>query len=265
MMWEEQFATLSAVAARQSGLITEAQAGRLGIDKPALLHFAESGLLVELDWAVYQLAWSAMGPRYAYPLAAWLAIMPESFRWERSQSLHEDAVLSHESACGLHGLGSEPSPLVTFTVPEEFEGPRATKMHVAALKPDEVGVVEGIPVTTPARTIVDLAAGWAEHGELRRVLMDAVQKDLVDLRRIHADLAPLAGRQGFPEDGREFVAYFLPDLDPAELSARNQRGYAALAHADRVADLQSAVARLIPEGGDEALSWDIAAEIIGRS
>ncbi|MEU7827680.1 hypothetical protein [Nonomuraea sp. NPDC049129] len=65
MMWEEQFATLSAVAARQSGLITEAQAGRLGIDKPALLHFAESALLVELDWAVYQLAWSATGPRYA--------------------------------------------------------------------------------------------------------------------------------------------------------------------------------------------------------
>ena len=171
-------------------------------------------MLVELDWAVYQLAWSATGPRYAYPMAAWLAIMPGSFRWERSQSLHEDAVLSHESACGLHGLGAEPSPLVTFTVPEEFEGPRATNMHVAALKPDEVSVVEGIPVT--------ISLG---------------------------------------------VATWEPDtdLDPAELSVRNQRGYAALAHPDRVADLQPAVARLIPEGGGEALSWDIAAEIIGRT
>ncbi|HUR05483.1 MAG TPA: hypothetical protein VM347_23275, partial [Nonomuraea sp.] len=176
-MWEEQFATLSAVAARQGGMITEAQAGRLGIDKQALLRFAESALLVELDWAVYQFAWSSTGPRYAYPLAAWLAIMPESFRWERSKSPHEDAVLSHESACGLYGLGPVPSPLVNFTAPEEVEGPRATKIHVAALKPDEVRVVEGIPVTTPARTIVDLVAGWTDHGELRRVLMDAVLKD----------------------------------------------------------------------------------------
>ncbi|MBT2231447.1 hypothetical protein [Nonomuraea sp. NEAU-A123] len=43
------------------------------------------------------------------------------------------------------------------------------------------------------------------------------------------------------------------------------RSYAALAHPDRVADLQPGVARLIPETGDEALSWDIAAEIIGRT
>jgi hypothetical protein len=264
MMWEVEFATLSAVAARQGGLITEAQVARMEIDKQALLRFAECALLYELDWSVYQFAWASLGPRYAYPLAAWLAIMPETFRWERSQSPHEDAVLSHESACRLYGLGVEPSPLVTFTAPQEFEGPRATKIHGASLRPDDVAVVEGVPVTTPRRTIVDVAAGWAEHGELRRVLMDAVLKDLVDLRQIHADLAPLARRHEFPEDGAEFVAYFIPDISPAGLSPRNQRSYAALAHPDRVAQLQPGVARLIPEAGDETLSWDIAAEIIGR-
>ncbi|MBG0816637.1 hypothetical protein [Planomonospora sp. ID82291] len=268
-MWEERFAELSAVGARQGGLITAAQVGRLGVDRSALTRFVDSALLVELDWAVYRFAWSSAGPRYAYPQAAWLALLPELYRWERPRSAVEDAVLSHESACRLHGLGSVPSPLMTFTSPEALDAPRATKIHLGRLAPDDVTVVEGVAVTTPHRTVVDLATDWTDHGDLRRILMDAVLRDLVDLRAIHADLVPLAGRHGFPDGGGEFVAYFLPDLDPAALSPRNRRGHALLTRPERVAAVRPAVARIISEAGaahdpDETLSRDIAAEIIAR-
>ncbi|MBF8193633.1 hypothetical protein ITP53_49755 [Nonomuraea sp. K274] len=263
-MWEEQFSELSAVAARQNGMVTEAQAGRIGVDEPALRHFAESGLLLELDWGVHQLPWGSLGPRYAYPYAAWLALSPGSFRWERPQQGGEDAVLSHESACGLHGLGSVPSPEVVFTAPEALGEPRATKVHVAPLRPEDVTTVEHVPVTTPHRTVVDLVADGTDHGELRRILMDALLKDLVDLRAIHQDLAPLAQRREFPAGGREFVQYFVPDLTPALLSPRNVRAYAALVFPDRVAGLQPDVARLLPVP-DAVLSYEIAAEIVGQT
>ncbi|MFI7536810.1 type IV toxin-antitoxin system AbiEi family antitoxin domain-containing protein [Streptosporangium sp. NPDC049376] len=267
MMWEERFAELSAVAARQNGMVTAAQAARVGVDDRGLAHFAASGLLVELDWSVYQLAWSSTGPRYAYPYAAWLALLPELYRWERPRSADEDAVLSHESACRLLGLGSVASPLMIFTSPETLEAPRAVKIHLARLTPEEVTVVEGIPVTTAHRTVVDLVADWTDHGDLRRVLMDAVLKDLVDLRALHADLAPLAERHEFPGDGARFVEYFIPDLDPAALSPRNRRGHAALVHPERIAAVEPRVAHMLTEAGavpDETLSRDIAAEIISR-
>jgi hypothetical protein len=263
-MWEEQFSELSAVAARQNGMITEAQAGHLGVDQAALARFADAGLLLELDWAVYQLPWSSLGPRYAYPYAAWLALSPERFAWER-RAAGVDAVASHESACGLHGLGSAAGPLMIFTATADLAAPRATKVHVAQLTADDVTVVEGVPVTTPQRTVVDLVADWTDHGELRRILMDAVLKDLVDLRALHGALAPLAELHEFPADGGEFLAYFIPDVAPTTLSPRNMRGYAALAFPDRVADVEPAVARLLGGARDPQLSWEIAAEIVAQT
>ncbi|MGI5268808.1 type IV toxin-antitoxin system AbiEi family antitoxin domain-containing protein [Nonomuraea sp. CA-218870] len=266
-MWEEQFADLSAVAARQSGLITTAQAAGVGVDEAALARFAETGLLTELDWAVHQLPWSRLGPRYAYPYAAWLALAPSSFAWER-RAAGVDAALSHESACRLHGLGSVPGNLMIFTAPVALEEPRATRVHLAPLAPEDVTVVEGVPVTTAQRTIADLLADWTDHGVVRGILLDAVLKDLVDLRSVHEAVAPLAVRHEFPSDGGDFVRYFLPDLAPSQLSPRNLRSWAAMVLPDRVARVQREAARLLAEAGGEAdarTSWELAADIVGRS
>lgn len=276
-MWEERFAELSVAAGRQRGLITSAQANRLSVDDSLLDHFKQAGLLWDLDWTVYQLPGSPLGPRYAYPAAAWLALSPETFRWERPDAPAEDAVLSHESACGVLGIGSISAPLVTFTAPAERETPRAVRIHVARLAPDEVTIREGIPVTTPHRTIIDLVRDWTEHGDLRGVISDAVRRDVVDLWALHESMAPLAAEHEFPV-GAEFLEYFLGGVSLDSLPARNLRAYAGLAAGDKVAEVQRAAHQAIiaarellgsPGKGllgdsDEALSRDIAAEIIGR-
>jgi hypothetical protein len=265
MMWEQQFAEVSAAAARQHGMITQAQLARIGVDERTRTRYVEATLLDEVDWSVYQISAGAIGPRFAFPLAAWLALAPESFRWERPEG-EADAVLSHESAAAAHGLGRDTGSLF-FTVPEEVEAPRGLTLRVGALQRHDVTVVEGIPATTPHRTVVDLVTSWSDHGELRRVLMDAVLKNVVDLRAIHTELAPLATRHEFPAEGKEFVEYFMPDLPPARLSPRNLRNYAMLVWPDRVASLQPRLARLLDEERrdlDPGLSWDLSAEIIGR-
>ena len=262
-MWEDWFAELSTVAARQNGMVTASQAARIGVDEASLARLTDAGLLMELDWAVHQLPWSSLGPRYAFPYAAWLALEPASYAWERGP----DVVLSHESACGLHGLGSLTSPLMIFTTVAEREALKGSKINLAPLGAGDVTVVKGLPVTTAQRTIIDLVTDWTDHGDLRRVLMDALLRDLVDLEEIHRALAPLAARHEFPADGTDFVQYFIPDLASAQLSPRNRRGYTVLMSPDQVADVEPEVARLIEAAGgtpDARAVRDIAADIVAQ-
>ncbi|WP_227998989.1 type IV toxin-antitoxin system AbiEi family antitoxin domain-containing protein [Nocardia australiensis] len=274
-MWEEHFYQLSITAARQNGLITAAQAKRAGVDDVMLGRFTEFGLIRELDWSVYQISGSSYGPRFAYPYAAWLAISPETYRWERSANLHEDAVLSHESACALMGLGAVKSTGVRFTAPVERTAPRAVRITVAPLTPDEVGIHEGVPVTTPHRIILDLVAEWTARDDISRVFSDAVRRDLVNLRTLFEDLAYIADEYGLPTGGVHFVDYFMPDLRPESLSPRNLRTYAELMYPEKIAEVRPQVDQILLElrdgspdsaaPGNQRISADIAAEIIGRA
>lgn len=276
-MWEREFSKLSTVMARQQGVITTAQANRLGISTEVLGNFKASGLVVELEHEVYQLHSDPVGPRYAYPFAAWLALRPELFGWERAGG-ERDAVVSHESACQLHGMGAMRAPLMMFTMPETCQAPPATIIYVSQLSAEDVTTCVGIPVTTPRRTVSDLVRDWTEHGDISRVLTDAAHRDLVDLQDVHRDLKQLAVEHEFPSDGREFVQYFAPDLTLDLLSPRNIRAYAALMFPEKVAELVPKVQRLLEDarGGDsfdvakssaqdEGFSMEIAADIVGRS
>ncbi|MFB9838878.1 hypothetical protein [Actinoallomurus acaciae] len=267
---------LSNAAGRQHGLITSAQATRLGVTEAALAHLEESQLVKPLEWDVYQLAGSPLGPIHAYPYAAWLATAPDLFASERPEPA-ADVVLSHESACNVHGMGSLAIPFVTFTAPEEREAPRATRLTVAPLTAAEVTVSRGVPVTTPHRTILDLVRSHVDHDDVAEALTDAVQQDLVDLRALHDDLATLADEYGLPAKPPAFADRFLAELDAASLSLRNLRACAALRHPDQVAEVRRGVTRVLAEarGGtgaedalapeDDELSWDLAAEIVART
>jgi hypothetical protein len=276
-MWEEQFYNLSTAAAQQEGLITAAQAGRIGVDGETLGRFRDVGLIYSLDWDVHQLVSSPTAPMYAYPYAAWLAISPEQFRWERPDAPVDDAVLSHESAARLYGIGSMSAAFLVFTAPRELPAPRVTTIHVSRLAPDEVVIREGVPVTTPHRTLVDLVrARMTDYEKIGRAIHHAVVKDLVDLRLLYDDLVPLAKECQFPTDGAKFLDYFLPNLSPKSLSLRNLRSYAVLMSPDRVGQTQHRVLQVFAEArrnpgstegqsgaGYEKLSWDVAAEIVG--
>jgi Protein of unknown function (DUF559) len=82
------------------------------------------------------------------------------------------ASASHESAAILHGLDlleRPPESLVTLTRPPYVRGSRASgndlKVHAATLSPGHVTKRYGLPVTSMARTVVDLARALPfQHG-----------------------------------------------------------------------------------------------------
>ncbi len=92
-----------------------------------------------------------------------LAAYPESLQanmWAATLAPGAGAVVSHEAAAAMHGIATfRPGP-VTVTVPHATSriDHLATVHQSRRLYPEHVTAIEGLRVTTIARTVIDLAA-----------------------------------------------------------------------------------------------------------
>ena len=111
----------------------------------------------------------------------------------------QGAVLSHRSAAAVWRLLPYPaqSAPVQITVPGKARAQRpGIRIHrVTCLEPDEVTTRERIPTTTPARTVLDLAADTTER-ELEQALAHAEARHLTSRRKLLLLLARYPGRRG---------------------------------------------------------------------
>lgn len=93
------------------------------------------------------------------------ALDPQARHAALARAIHAESgssvVFSHVSAAVLHGMQTWDVPLdkATFTVGRTYAGKRSRQriLHVAPTPATELTEVDGCPVTTPARTVVDLA------------------------------------------------------------------------------------------------------------
>jgi very-short-patch-repair endonuclease len=124
----------------------------------------------------------------------------------------DHAVLSHRSAAAAWGLAREDDGEVSVTVPPGGCRQRpGVRVHRSSLAPEDVRRLQGIPLTSPARTLLDLAglvdlghaAKWREGGRreagpllLERALEDARRRRLVTRRSLLAALERAPRRKG---------------------------------------------------------------------
>ena len=148
---------LAELAARQHGVVERAQLNALGFTNGAIQRRVAAGRLHRLHRGVYAVGHTVLSRNGAY-LAAVLACGPH-------------ALLSHRSAAALWGLRPSDAPRVDVTVPHT-SGVRTT--HAIAvhrpLRTPEPMTHAGVPVTTPGRTLADLALALP-----RRQLENAVE------------------------------------------------------------------------------------------
>lgn len=137
---------IAALAARQHGVVSRPQLRALGFTDSAIDRRAAAGRLHRVHRGVY-----AVGHRvlswHGRCLAAVLAC-------------GRGAALSHGSAAALWDLRRGAPVRIDVTVPTAGgRARRPIRVHrVATLRAGETTVKDAIPVTTPARTILDLAA-----------------------------------------------------------------------------------------------------------
>jgi hypothetical protein len=107
----------------------------------------------------------------------------------------DGAVVSHRSAGALLGL-LDMGPVVIDVIAPPSRGRKidGIRFHrVRAPRRDEVGTVDGIPCTSPARTLVDLAGSVGDR-TLRSCFERAAQRKVLAIPAIEASMDP--GRRG---------------------------------------------------------------------
>jgi very-short-patch-repair endonuclease len=121
-------------------------------------------------------------------------------RWMAAVLAHgPSAVLSHHAALALWGLRPYGRSAVDVTVPARGRrnSDRIAVHNVRATDPRDCTRRAGIPVTTVARTLLDVAE-IARPQELRHAVEAAGRCELLDMREIDALIARSPGRRGIP-------------------------------------------------------------------
>jgi predicted transcriptional regulator of viral defense system len=139
-------AAIAALAARQHGVFSVAQLVAIGLSNSAVRQRAAVGRLHRIHRGVYALVPIRLLPREGHWMAAALAC-------------GAGAVVSHRTAAKLHGLLDYNGAKLDVTVPGR-RGRRRGHFVVhgsTTLDSKDVTVAEGIPCTTVARTLLDLA------------------------------------------------------------------------------------------------------------
>ena len=157
---------IARIAARQHGVVTRVQLLDAGLGARSIARRTDAGRLHRLHRGVYGVGY-APTDAHARALAAVFACGPR-------------AVLSHRWAAMLWELIAETPRRVEVTSPGS-RCPRGISAHRSrALTPPDVTKQRGIPVTAPARTLVDLADVLDDRG-LARAVNEAQLRRLVRL------------------------------------------------------------------------------------
>jgi very-short-patch-repair endonuclease len=110
-------------------------------------------------------------------------------------AMGDGAAASHRAAAALWRLAGLEPGAIEITVPRgRRPNPRGTIVHQLELLPVDVTIVEAIPTTTPARTLIDLAA-VAPADLVEEALDDALRRGLVTLPRLRWRLGEMGPRR----------------------------------------------------------------------
>jgi very-short-patch-repair endonuclease len=174
---------MAALAARQHGVVARPQLLRLGFSRRELDGLLARDFLHPLHRGVYAVGHTRLTAKGRW-MAAVLACGP-------------GAVLSHRSAVALWDLRPIPSgPVDVAVVARSRRSRTGIRVHsVRSLHEDDRGEVDGIPVTSIHRTLLDYA-GLARRQQLRHAVEAGLRRELLDGGAFEALLGRSRGRRG---------------------------------------------------------------------
>ncbi len=160
---------LFTIASEQGGYFTAGQAKQVGYSYQAQAHHVGAGNWYRVDRALFR-------------LAEWVSdVHDELARWTLWSKGR--GVVSHTTALSVHGIGEFESARVHLTVPPEFTmHDPAVVLHKAELPAGDIVHHTGFRLTTPTRSLIDVAEGAPDEELLANAIEDAQQNGLVALR-----------------------------------------------------------------------------------
>jgi very-short-patch-repair endonuclease len=170
------------LAKRQYGVVARGQLLNLGFSRKAIVGRLQRGLLHEVLLGVY-----VVGARRIGRKGRWMAAVLAGGK---------GVVLSHRSAARLWRLLPPAAERIDLTCPPgRVVRRKGIVSHESEVREDERLVKDGIPVTSPFRTIFDLAAA-VETRELERAFHEAERWEMTDRVSLPLLLERYPGRRG---------------------------------------------------------------------
>ncbi|SMD12628.1 type IV toxin-antitoxin system AbiEi family antitoxin domain-containing protein [Lentzea albidocapillata] len=214
---------LGVYTAGQWGMVTTKQALNSGIDDVTLHRLKSAGLLESVRRGVHAVT-SAEASNARSEQAAWLTLRPEVAGWTRPKLDPDGGVVSHQSAARLHNIGDLVNSQVEITTPRRrTTRDPGVRLRRGQLAEADVMVLDGLPVTTPLRTIYDLLGQHADASHVGTIVRQAVEAGQVHLDELAERIQPHARSYGAkPPTGVALLELLLAQigLSVQELATR---------------------------------------------
>lgn len=159
-----------------------AQAAEVGFSTPLVLHHFRRGTLKRARRGIYRVT-RFPASEHEDLVVLWL--------WSQRQG-----VFSHETALLLHSLSDALPAKPHLTVPSAWRSrklrtPEGVAIYYADVPAEERTWFEHVPVTTPARTILDLAAAHADPAIVEQAIEEGARRGMFGRAEIRRTLRRL--------------------------------------------------------------------------
>jgi len=197
---------LYGIAEEQQGFFTTKEAKAAGFAENTHPYHVHAGNWIREHRGIYRLASFPRGERP--DLMLWLL-------WSRNRTESAEGVYSHQTALSLHDLSDVMPAKLHMTVPRSFrrnsEIPGVLVLHFADILESDIGAADGVRVTIPMRTILDLLEGGeVPLANLRQVLREGLRRGLIRRSEIVEARKHLAGSKQL----RTFFHKVAPLMEP---------------------------------------------------
>lgn len=159
------------IAEGQAGYFTTRQARAVGFAAERLSSNVKNGKFLRAARGVYRLRHFPASPHEQLFVAHLMT--------------GDRSVISHESALSLYDLSDVLPDAVHITIPRTASRRRKRlRLHTNRLAPDEITHYMGLPVTTVARTVADVANSGLDETLVRQAIGEALQRGLVTVEKL---------------------------------------------------------------------------------
>lgn len=174
------------LAADQVGYFTAAQAIEIGYSHQSQKYHVDRGNWTRVDRGIFRIPEWPTGPHDS--LMRWVL-------WSKQR-----AVVSHDTAASAYNLGLLNPADIHLTVPPDFRMmDDYVTLHHRYLPENDRTRLDGIPVTTVLRTVVDIIETHFDDELVETVVRDALDRGMVSHRQLARrveEMAPEASDRG---------------------------------------------------------------------
>jgi predicted transcriptional regulator of viral defense system len=169
-----RFAELLSLAEDNDGLVTADDARQAGFTDSVLTRLVQRGRIERTSRGVYRIPYLTPGRFSQYR---------EAVLWAKANRGPEQVAISYMTALAAYEI-SDANPLsIHLTVPKiarlRRQKPKGIVVHREDLNPEDITIHEGLPLTTIARTVVDLLTSGERIDLIRQAISDARREGFI--------------------------------------------------------------------------------------